>query len=137
MSYDEGLAQRIREVVADRQGVTERKMFGGLAFLLNGNMFCGIAKKEDLMVRVGPARHEEALREPHARLMDFAGKPMVGFIFVAPPGHASDEALTRWVDWSLAFVSPMPSKTSKPVTKKPVTKKPVTKKPAARKSPKK
>src|SRR5690242_5929015 len=98
MSYDEGLAQRIREALEERRGVAEKKMFGGIAFLLNGSMFCGIVK-EDLMVRVGPARYAEALEQAHARPMDFTGKPMAGYVFVAPEGVESDEALSKWVGW--------------------------------------
>jgi hypothetical protein len=109
MSYDEGLAQRVREVLSERRGVAEKKMFGGLAFLLEGSMFCGIVK-EDLMVRVGPARNAEALAQAHARPMDFTGKPMAGYVFVAPDGYASDEALARWVGWGAEFVSTMPAK---------------------------
>ena len=85
MSYDETLAERIRKALEHRRDVTEKKMFGGLAFLLEGSMFCGIVKDE-LMVRVGTARYEEALTEPHVRPMDFTGRPARGYVFVAPPG---------------------------------------------------
>ena len=124
MSYDEGLAQRIREVLEGRPGVAEKKMFGGIAFLLDGSMFIGIVK-EDLMVRVGPARYQEALAQAHARPMDFTGKPMAGYVFVAPGGYESDEALAQWVQWGAAFVSTMPAK--KPAAKPKVT---ATKRPA-------
>ncbi len=87
MAYDEGLAERIREGLAEQRDVTEKKMFGGVAFMLRGSMFVGIVK-EDLMVRVGAEAHEDALREPHARTMDFTGKPMRGYVYVAPPGYA-------------------------------------------------
>src|SRR5215831_186013 len=101
MSFDEGLAHRIRDTVSS-EGVAEKKMLGGIAFLLGGHMFCGIAK-DDLMVRVGPDRYAEALRQPHARPMDFTGRPMNGYVFVAPPGYESDAALERWVRWGLDF----------------------------------
>ncbi|MBM3216980.1 TfoX/Sxy family protein, partial [Candidatus Poribacteria bacterium] len=85
MPYDENLAERIRRVVAGRHGVTEKRMFGGLAFLLDGKMFCGIANS-DLMVRVGPERYEAALSLPHVRPMDFTGRPMTGYVYVGPEG---------------------------------------------------
>lgn len=96
MAYDEKLAERIRGVLRGRVGVEERKMFGGVAFLLGGRMFCGIVKNE-LMVRVGPEGHEEALQRAHVRPMDFTGRPMRGMVFVAAPALRG-EALERWVD---------------------------------------
>ena len=84
-------------------------MFGGVAFMLRGSMFVGIVK-EDLMVRVGAEAHEGALREPHARTMDFTGKPMRGYVYVAPPGYARDDALRAWLARGLAFVSALPAK---------------------------
>lgn len=125
MSYDEGLAQRIRDVLEERRGVAEKKMFGGIAFMLDGSMFCGIVK-EDLMVRVGPTRYEEALTQAHARPMDFTGKPMVGYVFVASGGYESDEALARWVAWGEAFVSTMPAKKPAAKREKPASKRKAT-----------
>jgi TfoX/Sxy family transcriptional regulator of competence genes len=109
MPYDEGLAERIRESLEDRRGVTERKMFGGLAFLLRGNMFVGIVGR-DLMVRVGPQAHENALSRPHARPMDFTGRPMRGFVFVAAPGYEFDADLRDWVARGVAFADPLQPK---------------------------
>ena len=83
MAYDERLAQRVREELADRPGYAEKKMFGGLCFLLRGNMCCGVGK-DGLMVRVGPEQYESALADDHARQMDFTGRPMKGFVFVHP-----------------------------------------------------
>jgi len=103
MAYDEKLADRVRAIVGPRETVTEKKMFGGLAFLLNGKMFCGIAH-EDLMVRVGPARYEQALAEAHVRPMDFTGRPMMGYVFVGPVGTRTASAVGRWVTESLDFV---------------------------------
>jgi TfoX/Sxy family transcriptional regulator of competence genes len=117
MTYDEGLAERIRSVLSDERGVTEKKMFGGIAFLQRGHMFVGTVKG-DLMVRVGPARHQEALKQPHARRMDFTGKPMVGYVFVSPDGVVEDDALDRWVRMGLSFVRTLPEKKT-PVRKKP------------------
>jgi len=109
MAYDEDMAYRIRAVLAGQEGVTERKMFGGLAFMVNGHMCCGLTKG-DLMVRVGPEQHEEALAQPHAREMDFTGRPMRGMVSVDPAGYETDEALQAWVDRGLAFVTSLPPK---------------------------
>ncbi len=109
MAYDEGLAERIREGLAEERDVTEKKMFGGVAFMLRGSMFVGIVK-EDLMVRVGAEAHDDALREPHARTMDFTGKPMRGYVYVAPQGYARDDALRGWLARGLAFVRTLPAK---------------------------
>ena len=120
MAYDEGLAERIREGLADERDVTEKKMFGGVAFMLRGSMFVGIVK-EDLMVRVGAEAHEGALREPHARTMDFTGKPMRGYVYVAPPGYARDDALRAWLARGLAFVATLPAKAETKRPTKPST----------------
>lgn len=109
MAYDEGLAERIRLVLDGRPKITEKKMFGGVAFLLEGKMFVGIVK-DDLMVRVGPERHGEALEDPHARPMDFTGRPMAGYVFVAPAGVDDDDALARWVELGAGFVATLPAK---------------------------
>jgi TfoX/Sxy family transcriptional regulator of competence genes len=109
LAYDEGLAQRIRERLEERTDVEERRMFGGLAFLVHGNMAAGIVKDE-LMVRVGPAAYDAALREPHARPMDFTKRPMKGLVYVAPPGFAEDADLARWLERGLAFAASLPAK---------------------------
>lgn len=102
MVYDEKLAERMRKAMKKRRGVSEKKMFGGLAFMLKGKMFCGIVKN-DLMVRVGKL-HQEALAKPHARPMDFTGKPMAGFIFVSPAGAKSEKSLESWIKMGVDFV---------------------------------
>lgn len=109
MAYDEQLADRIRAVVADHPGIGERKMFGGLAVLLNGNMACGVVGDE-LMVRVGPEAYEEALGLPHARPMDFTGKPMKGMVYVGVDGIAEDAELAAWVARGLDFAGSFPPK---------------------------
>jgi hypothetical protein len=102
LAYDRALAERIREIVADIDGeITERKMFGGLAFMLNGHMFTGIVG-DDLMLRLGEAGAEAALRHEHVREMDFTGKPMKAMIFVEPAGFAG-RALGDWVASAAAF----------------------------------
>ena len=109
MAYDESLAQRIRDSMPKDPGITERKMFGGLAFMLGGNMFCGVVR-DDLMVRVGPDAHDEALTLPGARPMDFTGRPMRGMVYVGPAGYGSDAAFARWVSQAFTFAESLPSK---------------------------
>lgn len=104
MAFDEALADRIRKVLGPRLELSEKKMFGGLAFLADGKMFCGLAKGE-LMLRVGPERYEEALAEPHARPMDFTGRPLKGYVYIAPAGIKTEKQLRRWVEQALAFVA--------------------------------
>src|SRR4026209_231485 len=96
MAFSEALAQRVREALGKRKGISERKMFGGLAFLLNGNMCCGVMG-DLLMLRLGESGATEALAEPHVRPMDFTGRPMKNMVYVDPPGLASEEALRKWV----------------------------------------
>jgi hypothetical protein len=109
MAYSEELAARIREVVGGRDGVSERRMFGGIAWMLNGNMACGTLG-EDLMVRLDPEDAQCALREPHVGPMDFTGRPMRGFIKVGAEGVRSDADLTRWIDSGASFAASLPPK---------------------------
>lgn len=104
MAFDEALADRIRKVLGPRLELSEKKMFGGLAFLADGKMFCGLAKGE-LMLRVGPQRYEEALAEPHVRPMDFTGRPLKGYVYIAPAGLRTEKQLRRWIEQALAFVA--------------------------------
>ncbi len=97
MAYDEVLAERIRTALRGRDDVVEKKMFGGLTFMVAGRMACGVVH-DDLMVRVGREGHDDAIAEPHVRPMDFTGKPMRGMAYVAPAGVATDDDLRRWVD---------------------------------------
>ena len=112
MAYNEPLAARVRAIVGDDPGLSERKMFGGIAFMLHGNMFCGITR-DDLMVRVGPERFEEALASPGARLMDFTGRPSRGMAFVGPEGYTTDEQLRAWVEQTLEYARSLPAKDAK------------------------
>lgn len=109
MAYDEHLAARVREILSDREGVTSKQMFGGIAFMLSGNMACGVIK-DDLCLRLGEELGEQALAEPHTRLMDFTGKPMKGFVYVSPEGTERDGDLRRWVERAVAFASTLPPK---------------------------
>ena len=105
MAYDEGLAQRVRELLEDRWEeleVVEKKMFGGLCFMVQGNMCCGILQ-DDMMVRVGAEGHAEALAQPHARPMDFTGKAMKGMVYVGPGGLEGDDDLEGWLQRGLNF----------------------------------
>jgi hypothetical protein len=109
MAYDQGLAARVREVIGGQPGLTEKTMFGGLAFLLNGNMACGV-RGEDLMVRLAADDADAALRERGARPSDMGGRPMKGWLLVAPDGHAEDDDLRRWLDRGLAYAGSLSPK---------------------------
>lgn len=108
MSYDETLAMRIRDLLADRTDVVEKRMFGGLCFMVNGQMCCGLTKT-DFMVRVGREQYDDALSRPHARPMDFTGRPLVGMVYVAPEGLRTRAALASWIKRGLTFVSSAPA----------------------------
>jgi len=109
MAYDEALAERVRDALGVREGITERKMFGGIAFMVGGDMAVGVIG-EDLMVRLHPADAEKALAEPHTRPMDFTGKPMKGMVYVDPAGTESDRDLGAWVEAGADFASSLPPK---------------------------
>ena len=109
MAYDEELAWRIRTVLPRHQGITEKKMFGGISFMLGGNMCCGVMGN-DLVVRVGPERHEEALAKPHARPMDFTGRPLRGLVYVGPGAHQASDTLREWVKRGVDFAESLPPK---------------------------
>ncbi len=109
MPYDETLARRVQQVLTTQPGVVERKMFGGLAFMLNGNMAVGILN-DRLMVRVGKDAYNDALSLPHCRPMDFTGRSMRGFVMVDPAGIAAEPELSAWVHRGLDFASTLPAK---------------------------
>jgi TfoX/Sxy family transcriptional regulator of competence genes len=108
MAYDEDLADRVRAVLPDGEAVTERRMFGGLAFMLAGHMFCGVVK-DTLMVRLGTDAAEEALDRPYVRPMDFTGRPMKGMVFVEPGGLLGT-ALQQWVEAGAEYARGLPPK---------------------------
>ena len=112
MAYDEAVAERLREQYATVSHVTEKKMFGGIAFMHHGNMCCGVVG-EELMVSVGAEAYEEALGQPHARAMDFTGRPLRGMVYVGTPGFESDEDLDAWVARGTAFTRSLPRKSSR------------------------
>jgi TfoX/Sxy family transcriptional regulator of competence genes len=108
MAYDEHLAERVRAILADRTDVSERKMFGGLTFMVGDNMCCGV-NKDELIVRIDPDREDDALTRPHARPMDFTRRPMRGFISIQPEGLDGDE-LERWVQEAITWATSRPPK---------------------------
>ena len=109
MAYDEALAARVKEALSERADTAERKMFGGLAFMLAGNMCCCVTDR-GLIVRVGPDGYEEALTLPHVGLMDFTGRPMRGWVLVRREGLISDTGLGEWVARGAEFTASLPPK---------------------------
>lgn len=112
MAYDHGLAERVRELLADKPGISEKAMFGGLSFLIDRKMFCGILG-DDFVVRIDPNEAEKLLKKPHVRPMDFTGRPMKGYLYVSTQGYESDEELLEWINRSLKFTSSLPQKKKK------------------------
>jgi TfoX/Sxy family transcriptional regulator of competence genes len=117
MAYDEKLAQRVRDLLADHPSYAERKMFGGLCFLYGGHMCAGVVADE-LMLRVGEARFEAVLAREHARPMDFTGRPMKGMVYVGKGGLKTKQQLQSWLTPALEFVESLPPKPAKPKTRK-------------------
>ena len=109
MAFDEALAGRIRQGLARRKGIEEKKMFGGIGFLLNGNMLVGVWK-DSLIVRLDPDEYEDALKEPHVKEFDITGRAMKGWVLVAPAGVEDDEQLNGWIQRALKFVGKLPGK---------------------------
>lgn len=107
MAYDEKLAQRVRSLIVKHKGMSEKKMFGGIAFLLFGKMCCGVLK-DDLVVRIGFEDYERALNKPHVRPMDFTGQPMKGYVYVGPEAIRTARSLQAWLDKSIGFVTSLP-----------------------------
>ena len=112
MAYDETLAQRIREALASSQGVTEKRMFGGIAFLRHGLMLVGVSGTS-LMARVGPANYKDSLQRTHTRKMDFTGKPMNGYVYVSEAALQTKDDLRFWLERCEDFVATLPSKPPK------------------------
>jgi len=109
MSFDAQLADRIRCLVSRRKGFSEKKMFGGVGFLLNGNMCIGVWK-EFVILRLGPAKYESALKEPFVKEFDITGKTMSGWVMVEPGGVETDTSLNSWVELAIRFVRALPAK---------------------------
>ena len=109
MAFDESLAARIRAALARKKNVEEKKMFGGICFLLNGNMLVGVWK-DSLIARLGPEQGDEALLEPHVKVFDITGKPMKNWILVEPEGIEVDDQLKDWIQRAAKFVGKLPKK---------------------------
>jgi hypothetical protein len=109
MAFDQALAGRIRRRLARRKNIEEKRMFGGLAFLLNGNLLVGVWK-ESLVVRLGKEEGEEALLEPHVKEFDITGRPMRNWVLVEPAGIEDDDQLSGWIGRAVKFVGALPAK---------------------------
>ena len=109
MAYNEELAERLRKIFDQRSDVVEKKMFGGLCFMVSGHMCCCVAGNA-LMARVGPEMYKECVKQQYAKEMDLAGRPMKGFVYIQPEGIAGDFELSGWVDKCLRFVLSLPKK---------------------------
>ena len=109
MAYSEALADRIRQALGRRRGLTEKKMFGGVGFLLHGNLCVGVWKAS-LIVRLDPAEAEDLLKQQHVRVFDITGRPMKGWLLVDAEGLESDQQLAEWIERAAAFVGTLPAK---------------------------
>lgn len=109
MAFDEGLAQRIRENLTGLTKFEEKKMFGGISFLHNGKMICGVIKN-DLIVRVGPDKYDELMKKPYTKEFDFTGRPMTGWIVVTPKAIEKEKQLSNWIEHGLNYAKSLPAK---------------------------
>ena len=109
MAFDESLAGGIRDVLANKRNIEEKKMFGGIGFLLNGNMLVGVWKNS-LIARIGPEVYEDALLEPHVKEFDITGKPMKGWVLIEQEGVVEDAQLKDWIERANKFVETLPAK---------------------------
>jgi len=109
VAYSEKLVERVRQTLEQAEGVSERKMFGGVAFMINGNMCCGVSE-EELMLRLGPERAQKFLQEPHTREMDFTGRVIKSMLYVKPAGIRTKASLMKWVGRAIDFASELPPK---------------------------
>ena len=109
MAYSEDLAQRVCQALGERQDVEEKRMFGGIGFIVRGNMACGV-HADMLIVRVGPEAYQAALAKPHVELFDITGRPMKGWVMVGPAGYESEADLRGWVSQGVAFALSLPPK---------------------------
>jgi TfoX/Sxy family transcriptional regulator of competence genes len=109
MAYNEDIETRIKKIISGWENTEDKKMFGGVCHLLNGNMFCGV-HKEFLILRLGKERADDALKLPHVRPFDITGRPMKGWVMVSEDGFKSDEDLKNWLDQTMRFVQTLPQK---------------------------
>jgi TfoX/Sxy family transcriptional regulator of competence genes len=118
MAYDAELAERIRTLLSGRSDVHEQRMFGGLCFMLRGNMCCAVSGRGGLLVRVGPDAPASVLREPHASHMEMRGRVMAGYVRVAPGGYRTARELKKWVTRAVDFTATLPKKARRTAAKK-------------------
>jgi TfoX N-terminal domain len=128
MAYDEKTAERVRRLLLARPDVVEKKIMGGLCFMVKDRMCCSVSGKGGLLVRVGPDAHRSMLGEPHVEPMEMRGRVMTGFVRVAAEGYRTEAALRKWVKRGVDFVATMPSvpaakKATRPKARKPPRKK--------------
>jgi TfoX/Sxy family transcriptional regulator of competence genes len=109
MAYDESLAEKVADYLESQPDVTERKMFGGIGFMIQGNMAVGVSK-DSLMVRVGAEGYEQALAQPHVKKVDMSGREMSGWVLVEPPALADEVGLSLWIDRGRAMALTFPPK---------------------------
>jgi TfoX/Sxy family transcriptional regulator of competence genes len=109
MAFSEELAERIRQGLTSRKRIEEKKMFGGIGFLLHGNILVGVWK-DSLIVRLGPEEGDEALKEPHVKEFDITGRPMKGWVLVEPQGVEDDDQMSAWIQRAVKFVGALPAK---------------------------
>jgi TfoX/Sxy family transcriptional regulator of competence genes len=112
MPFDDILANRIQRILERVEGLSEKKMFGGICFLINGHMALGLVN-EDLMIRVERDSHEKLLSQPHVRKMNFTGKPLKGLLYIGAKGTASDKDLKKWISKGVEFAMSLPAKKKK------------------------
>jgi hypothetical protein len=113
MAYDEKTAARVRKVFARRRDVVEKKLMGGLCFMVKGGMCCSVSGKGGLLVRIDPQAHEDMLRKPHTAQVEMRGRVMTGFVRVAPEGYRADAALRKWIERGVDAVAARPAKASR------------------------
>lgn len=133
MAYDEPTAARIRSLLSSR-AVVEKAMFGGLCFMVDGHMTCGVSHTGSLLLRVGPTAHPSLVSRPHARPMTFTGRSLTGFLYLDPPAYRTDAQLSRWLTHALSFIATLPRRVAKPSRVAPVKKAPA-KQRSAKKTP--
>lgn len=109
MAYNEKLAERMREILKNRSDVLEKKLFGGIGFMVNGNMACGV-NKQDLILRLSESESENAMQQPHVRIFDMTGRPMKGWVLISADGYKSDTALRNWIEQGMEFAKSLPPK---------------------------
>jgi hypothetical protein len=114
MAYDEELANRVRELVQDEQGLTEKRMFGGLAFMINGNMAVSASGQGGLLLRVDPAQSETLVRPPDVRRFEMHGREMDGWLRIDPSALHTDAEFRRWVDTGVSYARSLPAKARRP-----------------------